>query len=311
MIQVVQYEERHKRAWDDFVKQAKNGVFLFQRDYMEYHADRFRDHSLLFFAEEKLMALMPANLADNGLISHEGLTFGGVITNTRMRAGTMLEVFAALREYLRAKGIGRLLYKSVPYIYHAVPAQEDLYALFRHNARLVRRDLSTTLLQSNRLALTKGRKWSLKQGHGHAIQVRKSEDFETFMAIETAVLQTKFGRLPVHSAAEIAKLAAGFPDNIKLFGAFKESAMLAGVIIYESRNVAHAQYIAATDQGKQMAALDLILDFLINEHYAGTCYFDFGVSTEREGHYLNAGLAEHKESFGGRSVVYDTYELTV
>ena len=311
MIEVVQYEERHKRPWDDFVNQAKNGVFLFQRDYMEYHADRFRDRSLLFFAAEKLIGVLPANLAEDALVSHGGLTFGGVVTNTRMRAGTMLEIFETLREYLRAQSIGRLLYKPVPYIYHDVPAEEDLYALFRQNARLVRRDLSTTVRQSARPGLTKGRKWSLKQGRSHAIEVRRSEDYKTFMAIETEVLQTKYGKLPVHSAAEIALLASRFPENIKLFGSFKDEVMLAGVIIYESQNVAHAQYIATTDQGKQLAALDLILDFLINEHYAAKGYFDFGVSTEEDGRYLNAGLAEHKESFGGRAVVYDTYELTV
>ncbi len=311
MIEVVQYEERHKRPWDDFVNQAKNGVFLFKRDYMEYHADRFRDCSLLFFAEEKLIGVLPANLAKDGLVSHGGLTFGGVVTNTRMRAGTMLEIFDALREYLRVHSIGRLLYKPVPYIYHDVPAEEDLYALFRQNARLVRRDLSTTVRQSARPALTKGRKWSLKQGRSHSIEVRESEDYQTFMAIETEVLQTKFGKLPVHSAPEIALLAGRFPENIKLFAAFKEETMLAGVIIYESRNVAHAQYIASTNQGKQFAALDLILDFLISEYYSAKDYFDFGVSTEQDGRYLNAGLAEHKESFGGRAVVYDTYELTI
>ncbi|MDQ1707123.1 MAG: hypothetical protein QOJ88_334 [Pyrinomonadaceae bacterium] len=311
MIEVVQYEERHKRPWNDFVNQAKNGVFLFNRDYMEYHADRFTDNSLLFFAEEKLIGLLPANLTKDGLISHGGLTFGGIVTNTRMRAGTMLEIFEALHQYVRAASIGRLLYKTVPYIYHDVPAEEDLYALFRQNARLVRRDLSTTVRQSARPALTKGRKWSLKQGRSHEIAVRQSEDYDTFMAIETEVLQKKYGKLPVHSAAEIALLAGRFPENIKLFGSFKDDTMLAGVIIYESRNVAHAQYIATTDQGKQLAALDLILDFLINEYYVAKRYFDFGVSTEADGRYLNAGLAEHKESFGGRAVVYDTYELTV
>lgn len=311
MIAVVQYEEQYKRPWDDFIVQAKNGVFLFQRDYMEYHADRFRDHSLLFFADEKLLGVLPANLTKEGLVSHGGLTFGGVVTNTRMRAGTMLEIFAALCAHLSAQSIDRLLYKPVPSIYHEVPAEEDLYALFRQNAQLVRRDLSTTVRQSARPGLTKGRKWSLKQGRSHALEVRQSADYNTFMEIETEVLQTKHGKLPVHSAAEIVLLAGRFPENIKLFAAFKDGVMLAGVIIYESRNVAHAQYIATSDQGKQLAALDVILDFLISEYYATKRYFDFGISTEADGRYLNAGLSEHKESFGGRAVVYDTYELRV
>ncbi len=311
MIQVTRYEEKHRRTWDEFVTRAKNGVFLFQRDYMEYHQDRFRDHSLLFFVDEKLVALMPANADGTALISHGGLTFGGVVSDNRMRAGTMLEIFDALKDHLAAEGIGRLVYKAVPYIYHSIPAEEDLYALFRTGARLIRRDLSSTISQRERISLTKGRRWSLKQSQTHGLDVRESGDFRKFMAIEAEVLQRRHNVLPVHSAGEIAMLADRFRDNIKLFAAFKETEMFAGVVIYESKNVAHAQYMAATDEGKQKAALDCILDFLINQQYAATPYFDFGVSTEQEGQYLNVGLAEHKESFGARAVVYDFYEINV
>jgi len=309
MIRVVQYRAEYKRLWDEFVAQSKNGVFLFRRDYIEYHADRFEDYSLLFFVDEKLVALLPANVKGDSVTSHGGLTFGGVVTDSRMRAGLMLEIFDALREHLNTSGKPRLIYKAIPHIYHSVPAEEDLYALFRHQGRLIRRDLSATISQRERVALTKGRKWSLKQSRAHALAVRRSDDFQTFMAIEAEVLKARYNLCPVHTGDEIAMLADRFPDNIKLFAAFKEATMLAGVVIYESRNVAHAQYIAATDDGKQMAALDCILNFLINEEYADKPYFDFGVSTEQGGCYLNAGLAEHKESFGARAVVYDFYEL--
>ncbi|HEX8070888.1 MAG TPA: GNAT family N-acetyltransferase [Pyrinomonadaceae bacterium] len=311
MIRVVQYTAEHKRRWDEFVAQAKNGVFLFRRDYMDYHADRFQDHSLLFFADEKLVGLLPANLAGDALVSHGGLTFGGIVCDARMRSATMLDLFAALSEHARAVGAPRIIYKPVPHIYHGAPAEEDLYALFRHEARLVRRDLSDTIAPHARLPLTKGRKWSLKQSQAHPLDVRRSDDFATFIAIETEVLQTKYGIRPVHTAAELALLAARFPDNIKLFAAYRGAAMLAGVVIYESAQVAHAQYIAANEEGRQCGATDRILDLLINEHYAAKPYFDFGISTEQGGRHLNVGLAEYKESFGARAVVYDFYELTV
>ena len=129
------------------------------------------------------------------------------------------------------------------------------------------------------------------------------------MAIEEQVLGARYDLRPVHSAEEITMLAGRFPDNIKLFTARRQQQMLAGVIIYESRNVAHAQYIAANEEGKQTGALDLILSYLINEYYADTKYFDFGISTEDDGRYLNLGLVENKESFGARAIVHDFYEL--
>jgi hypothetical protein len=131
------------------------------------------------------------------------------------------------------------------------------------------------------------------------------------MTIDQAHLLRKCGKQPVHTAAEICLLADHFPENIKLFASYKKSAMVGGVIIYESREVAHAQYIAATDEGKEAGALDLILDYLINNYYQAKKYFDFGISTDHAGQYLDVGLAANKESYGARTTVYDFYEINL
>jgi FkbM family methyltransferase len=310
-VLVKRYDASLKARWDDFVARSKNGVFMFHRDYLEYHADRFADHSLLFTVDDKLVAVLPANVSEGTLSSHGGLTFGGFVTDARMRTPLMLDLFAALKEYLRAEGIGRFRYKTVPHIYHQIPAEEDLYALFVHNARLARRDVSSTIRMADRPALTKGRKWSAKRARTNGVEVRRSHDVVRFMVIETDHLQTKYGVKPTHTAAEIELLAGRFPDNIKLFGAFKCDAMLGGVLVYESAQVAHAQYIAATAEGKELAALDAILDVLLEETYVDKPYFDFGISTEQNGRYLNVGLVNNKESYGARAIAYDHYELEI
>jgi len=309
MIRVEKYEPKYKPAWDQFISQSKNGVFLFYRDYMEYHSDRFTDHSLLFFDDDQLVALMPANIKENVLVSHGGLTFGGVISDSRMRMPTMLEIFDAFIIYLKRLGVVQVIYKAIPHIYHTVPAEEDLYALFRHNAQLIRRDVSSTIDMREKMRFSKGRKWGVNQARKSGLVVKQSHDFKTFMAIEEHVLRTRHGVKPVHTAEEIALLASRFPDNIQLFAAYRREAMLGGVIMYESKNVAHAQYIAANDEGRECGALDLVMDFLINERYAAKRYFDFGISTENEGRYLNMGLVENKEGFGARATVYDFYKL--
>lgn len=309
MIRVVQYQAEHKRLWDEFVAQAKNGVFLFRRAYMEYHSDRFTDRSLLFFADEKLVALLPANITDHTLVSHGGLTFGGIISDTRMKTPRMLEIFDALKAHLKDAGMERLIYKAIPHIYHLLPAEEDLYALFRHNASLIRRDVSSTIDLKQKLSFSKGRKYEIKQAQKQDLEVKQSTDYQSLMAIEEHVLSTKYDLKPVHTAAELELLAGKFPDSIKLFMAYRRDEALAGVVIYESSMVAHAQYIAANDEGKKSGALDLVLSYLINEYYATKKYFDFGISTENDGRDLNIGLIENKQSFGARAVVYDFYEL--
>lgn len=309
MISVVRYESGRKAAWDRFVSESKNATFLFHRDYMEYHADRFTDHSLLFFDGDKLVAVMPASQHDDRLVSHGGLTYGGVVSGRAMKTGTMLEVFDALAAYAQQQSLAKLVYKRVPYIYHDLPSEEDLYALFRAGATLFRRDVSTTLARAERIPYTKGRQYQINKSKKAGLTVARSTDYEGFMRVEEEHLTGKFGVKPVHTAAEIALLASRFPDNIHLYTAAREGRIAAGVIVYESRNVAHAQYIAATAEGKELSAVDAIVDHLLRDVYADKPYFDFGISTEEQGRVLNAGLVENKESYGGRAVVYDFYEL--
>lgn len=310
MLTVSRYTPECKQDWDALVSSARNGVFLFYRDYLEYHADRFVDHSLLFHHEGRLEAVLPATLHDSGrtLVSHGGLTFGGVVSGPTMTAGRMLELFAALGPYLRAAGVGRLLYKAVPHIYHDVPAEEDSYALFRAGARLVRRDVSCTVALARRLPFQERRRRGVKKARASAVSVRADGDLGAFWAILEENLRSRHGVRPVHSLEEIRLLRERFPENIKLFAAYRGEDLLAGVVVYESRRVAHAQYIAAGEEGKRLGALDLVFDHLLSEHYRGHDYFDFGISTLEGGKVLNVGLAEQKEGFGGRAVVHDFYE---
>jgi len=309
-VKVIPYSAARRREWDDFVRSAKNGHFLFHRDYMDYHADRFPDASLLFYdGRDRLIGLLPATVRDGVLSSHAGLSFGGVISGPGMKAELMLELFAAMCASLRERGLHEIIYKPVPHIYHRVPAEEDLYALFRFGARLIRRDLSATIDRRARLPFSKGRDWGRQQANKNGLEVEQCSDFATFMTIEEDLLHARHKVKPTHSAAELELLAGRFPDNIGLFAARQGGRMLAGVVIYETATVAHTQYIGAGEEGRKLGALDLVLYHLINEHYAAKDYFDFGISTEDNGSYLNAGLIQNKESYGARATVFDWYRL--
>jgi Acetyltransferase (GNAT) domain len=312
MLRVSNYTPERKSDWDAFAERSKNGVFLFRRDYMEYHADRFTDFSLLIEDDRgRLAAVVPASIKDDVVTSHAGLTFGGVVSDERMKVETMLDLFGALGEHLKRCGVAKLVYKVVPHIYHRLPAEEDLYALFRSGARLTRRDVSAAIDTARPLPFSTLRARQIRRASREGVEVARSSDFETFMSIHERVLAERHGARPVHTASEIAMLAARFPDNIKLFAAARGGRMVAGVVVYESRMVAHAQYIAADPEGAKTGASDLIMGTLINDYYAAKPYFDFGISTEEGGRLLNGGLAGNKEGFGARAVVYDFYELTV
>ncbi len=305
------YTPKNYWLWNNFVANSKNGVFLFNRDYMEYHSSRFKDHSLMFFKGEKLVGLMPANLEVHTLHSHAGLTFGGVVSGYNMTQNLMLEIFDKLIEHSVKQGITQVIYKTIPYIYHSIPADEDLYALFRHNAHLIGRNVSSSVFLSQRLPCDSRRKESLRKARKNGLVVKQSSDLKTFMELAEYILMEKHGVRPVHTVEELEFLMQRFPENIKLFISTRSGKMLAGIIIYESANVAHGQYAANSGEGRRVGAQDAIEDYLISQYYRDKQYFDFGISTVKLGRELNEGLLCRKEGFGASAVNYDIYELII
>jgi hypothetical protein len=319
MIEIVKYDSTYKPLWDDFIKRSKNGTFLFYRDYMEYHSNRFIDSSLLFFKKgaliskkDALFAVMPANLEGDVIYSHNGLTFGGIITDQNMKLVRMLQLFEELTVYAKAHGITKLIYKAIPHIYHKIPAEEDLYALFRFNARLTKRDASTTIYLKNRVPFTKDARKRIRQTKKrYGLVVAKSYDFTKIMEVMKEMVQSKYGVTPTHTGEELSLLASRFPDNIKLVAAYQNDEMLAGLVTYETQNVVHAQYLGSSQRGQKIGAPEVLIDCVVNEYSSNKNYFDFGISTEQNGRYINTGLTVFKEKFGGRTIMYDFYELDV
>ena len=311
-MRVEQFTDAARGLWDELVRNSRTGTFLFLRDYMEYHQDRFEDHSLIFRGErDRPVALLPACRRGEVLESHGGLTYGGVVSGASMTAAGMLDVFDALLEHLRRESFSLLRYRAVPHIYHRVPAEEDLYALTRNGARIVHRAALSVLGGPCPVAAQDRRRRGVRKAQAGGLVCQESGDLAAYWSLLTAVLLETYGARPVHSLEEITRLRQRFPRNIRLFGAFQGPEMVAGVLVYESPSVARSQYIAASETGKRLAALDLLFDFLLREVYPDKPYFDFGTSESADGQDLNRGVLEYKESLGARTVVQDTYELPV
>lgn len=307
-MRIERYHPGLRDTWDRFVATSRNGTFLFQRGYLDYHQDRFEDHSLLVYAEDgEPLALLPACRRGDRLDSHAGLTYGGFLLDDRTTLAGFLGLFAAVLERCRAEGFRTLGYKTIPAIFHRRPSEEDRYALLQAGARLLRRDAWAALPLPADAPLDSRRRRGCARARRAGLQVRASEGWEAFWVLLAEVLATRHGVRPVHTLEEIRLLAARFPESIRLYGVFEEDALLAGTVLFLAGPVAHAQYIAAGERGRELGALDLLFSTLIAA--SERRWFSFGASTEQEGRVLNAGLMGHKEGFGARTIVHDFYEL--
>ncbi|RLI35820.1 GNAT family N-acetyltransferase [Candidatus Bathyarchaeota archaeon] len=312
---IVKYDSSRKEEWNDFVMGSKNGAFFFLRDYVEYHSHRFEDHSLMFYEDDELRAVLPANIDGLVLYSHEGLSFGGMVLDFKITATKAVSLFSELLMYAKWKEISKIRYKCIPYIYHIQPAQEDLYSLYQADSMLLSRKPSSVIKMRGRIDFQTLRKRAIKKGIKNELVVIEVDDYKTYWDMLVENLIGKYSVKPAHSLEEIEYLRDKFPNNIRLFASFKNKVMMAGVVMYENRTVVRAQYIATTPEGRDMGALDIIIAYLINTRYANKDYFDFGVSTETylvNGKLvLNQNLLFQKEGFGSRSVMYDTYEARI
>jgi Acetyltransferase (GNAT) domain len=306
---VERYQADRQRSWDDFVRASKNGTFLFLRDYMDYHRDRFADHSLLVRDDGgQLVALLPAHQDGDTVVSHGGLTYGGFVSDDVMKLGTMLAVLDATLTYFHEMNVHYVVYKAVPHIYHRGPADEDRYALFSAGARWTRSGSLAVVRRAQHIPYQERRSRGIKRATKHGVTVARSSDFEGFWVMLTQLLDKAYGTRPVHTAEEIRWLSDRFPEHIKLFACYRDRTMLAGVVVYETAHVARAQYIASSDAGRALGAVDMLLDHLLTRVYDGKDYFDLGTS-EADGGGINRGLLDQKEGFGARSIGLDQYGI--
>jgi len=313
MIEIKRYDGSKKELWDAFCKASLNSIFLFYRDYMDYHADRFRDHSLLFYKGNRPVALLPCSERTQGILSsHDGLTFGGFIMGEHTHQTDMLECADALVQYCKETGIREVFMKPVPLPFRRVASEQDVFALIKNGAELVRSEPST-VTKIRGYVPNNGEKRKCRYALQANLSCRLCEDdadwiqYHRLLAI---VLLARHNTAPVHTAAELLLLHKRFPEHMKLFGVFAGKEMLAGTVVYEYHDTVHTQYMASGDEGRNKGALHYCIQSIV-EYYADREWLDFGISSENQGKTLNTGLLRFKEGFHGNTLLFHQWKLSI
>lgn len=312
-IKIIPYSKDYESAWDEFCADSVNGTFLHTRRFLIYHKNRFIDRSLIVLDSDNLIAIFPAAESINAqkcIISHPGITYGGIVHKGWLSGMKMLETFTLISRFYKDLGFYRLIYKPVPFIYSSPPSQDDLYALFRLGGKLIRCDLSSAIDLENRLPPSDRRRRGLVKALKKVVVSLDQERLRDVWDVIMQNLARKHDTKPVHSLNELEYLRDSFSKQIIIRSALIDGKVEAGVVFFNSRKVWHAQYIGSSNKGYEVSALDAISDSSIIEAKAsGSRYFDFGTSNELDGKKLNDGLYRFKSEFGGGGVSYEHYEL--
>lgn len=311
MINAIPYEKNLKEQWDAFVSGAINGHFMFMREFMDYHSDRFIDHSIMFYDEsDRLIAILPANLDGDVLHSHQGLSFGGLLFGKKNSSSKVIDIFRVLRQYSEKKSFSKIKYKRIPDVYCDFLSQDDLYALFLNDAQLIRCDLNSTVSLKSEYKYSKGRKWTVNKAKKENLTISFLDDYAVFWEVLIGVLSAH-NAIPTHTLDEITMLKDSFPENIKLVVAKKDEVVVAGTVLFINKNIVHTQYMASSEIGREIGALDYLIDHLMKNEFSNKDYFNFGISTEDSGRFLNEGLLAQKSGFGAKTNIHNTYEISI
>ena len=308
---IIKYTSEHYQMWNNFVAQAKNATFLFHRDFMEYHSDRFEDYSLLVFDEkENLKAILPANISENKLYSHQGLTYGGIVIDASLKLEKFISIYSEILLFLNENQIQIINFKLIPSIYCSQPSEEIKYALFLSEAKLIRRDALVTIDLQSEFKIDSNRVEGVKRAEKLGLKIKKEINFTSFWnTVLIPNLEAKHEAKPVHTLAEIQILQEKFPNNVVQYNVYENNEIVAGTTLFLDKKTVHVQYISAIGDKNQHGALDYLFHKLITEEFKDFSYFDFGISNENQGKNINKGLQYWKETFGARTFTQDFYEV--
>jgi hypothetical protein len=304
------YHKKYYNLWNKFVADAKNATFLFHRDFMEYHQDRFHDFSLLVFDDkDALQAILPANYIDNQAFTHQGLTFGGLVLMPKSYFSKTLKIFQSILCFLNQNKIDFLYYKEIPSFYNTYFADEMSYLIFQTKGILIKKELNSVINLQNSILINKGRLQSVKISKKKEYKIKQSKNPKLFWnSVLIPLLEEKHLTKPTHSLDEIKLLMEKFPNNIQFFEVWENDDLKAGTILFTNNHVIHCQYIAKTTE-KENFALDFLFNDLIFVKYKNYHIFDFGISNEENGTKVNEGLLYWKESLGGRNICQNLYKI--
>lgn len=321
---IQRYSTDRLTEWDAMVEGAKNGTFLFRRAYMDYHADRFCDHSLMYYSDKgRLLAIMPANEvtttdsqgnSTKALCSHQGLTYGGLVLSPKTHISEVGEMMELTMAYLREHGFSLWRYKQVPTVYHRMPADEDEYWLWRMGARMTECNMMTAIDLREALTTLSSRKQTYcNRLRRDGFTIDADAPMEAFWPLLSRNLEERFGARPVHSLEEIKLLQGRFPQNIRCCTVKDPTGtVVAGTVLFITDSVVRTQYISASHEGKRCNALDYLMLSLTDTCREREChYLEFGTSMAEDGTSLNSGLILQKEGFGGRAIACRTWEVTL
>ena len=318
-VTVRHFSQTDEKAWDTFVENSNNGTLFHTRKFLNYHPkDRFIDHSLIFEKKGRIISVLPAVIQKEGrelvLISHPGASVGSCVIPEKLSFSESLKIVEKLSYYARSNNIKRVRLIQPPLIYHKHISQYMDFAFKCAGYSYAYRELSSYIrlkntIEDNLAKFKPTHRTAFRKAEKLGVEVKQSDDFETFYSILQNNLSLRHNVSPTHTLSELQELKKMFPNKINLFGAYIKNEMIAGVVIFHvNPKSVLAFYISHKPDYEDHRSVNILIYKIIKWALKKQMkILDFGIFTVNEN--PNMGLARFKENFGASGIFRDTVEL--
>ncbi len=317
---IVQYEDSYKNEWDEFVlSDSINGNFLQTRNFYDYHPkNKYLDGSVLFFKGDRLAAVMPANVIDNGatIIAHQGSTYGGLVVGKDFANSAGYDwIFDEMMSYFSDMGYSKAILRMHSWLYSPVEEHNELceyyfqlkgfYSVgeigFYIDLKRLDSDYTSGFEKLKRRKLNKAN----KQG----LTFRKLyEDCEVCNFYDVlSENMTKFGTVPTHTLDQMLDFKnSRLRDVTSFYGVYRGNDMIAGSMVWNfcDKKVFHTQYLASRQDALEYCPNEYLYSNLImaaiEEEYR---FLSYGTASLNQGWVYNRSLGMYKEGFNTDSYI--------
>ena len=324
-VRAVRYEQaEHETLWDEFIARSMNGTVFHSQQFLHYHPNgRFEFCHILFFAGNRLIAVLPGGLRDGGRIfeSPLGASYGSFVTED-ISAQTALDIVAAFEQYIRSIGIEEVYLTAAPVIYQPLLTQNLDFALL-YRGYVYQRHYISHAIDLRHQGAPFDRFQSVARKHIRRvtrenpsvwIQESQPESLSEMLVEFYPILlenKAKYHVKPTHTLEELLLLNYLLPDFMKLFLVRVGEEPIAGSLLFLANDrVAlifyHMLRYAFDDFKPIYLLMDRVTRWAKGEGYH---FVDIGVSqdTSDENPMTPAlSLIHFKEKFDSRGVLRST-----
>jgi hypothetical protein len=314
-MEIHAFNEKDTDIWERFVAGSNNGTIFHTLRFLSYHpGGRFKNHHVLVRDKDAVVALFPAVVHENGIVSHRGASYGGFVCKEDLGIHKTCLMVDQLVDHCKKQKYKSIMLTQTPLVYYREPNQYIDFALVKSGFGYVKREITAVIplyagepLTTFHADARRSTKKALREG----IEVCLSDDYARFYEILEHNLGMRHNVSPTHTLEELQKLQRMFPDDILLFAAFRKQKMIGGVVIFICNPSVILAFYISHDQDYQIyRPVNLLFYEVINwGRNRGFRYLDLGTFTLNM--EPNWGLGRFKENHNARGFLRDTYERSL